>query len=133
MTKVAGRRLAWAALLLAVAVAFCIGTTDRRSPTDAERVMDIATTVACPACAGESAANSQAPAAVYVRNQIAKGVAAHQSDDQIRAGLAASYGNSILLTPPSHGVQSIVWILPVAALVAAAAGLAFTFRRWRRA
>ncbi len=95
--------------------------------------MDIAATVACPACAGESAANSQAPAARNVRNQIAGGVAEHKSDDEIRAELVASYGDSILLTPPSRGVQSIVWVLPVAGLVIGLAGLAFTFLRWRAA
>lgn len=131
MTKTTGRRLAWVALLVGVAIAFYVGTTDRSPATDRERVMDIAATVACPACAGESAANSQAPAARNVRNEIAAGVAAHKSDDQIRADLAASYGDSILLTPPSHGAASIVWILPVAGLVIGLAGLVYTFRRWR--
>jgi cytochrome c-type biogenesis protein CcmH/NrfF len=127
------KRVAWMALLVAVAVALYIGTTDRTAPSADERVRDIAATVACPACAGESAADSGATAAVFVRNEISRRVAAGESDDQIRAALAASYGDSILLTPPGTGAASLVWILPVAGLVAAFAGLGFTFRRWRAA
>jgi cytochrome c-type biogenesis protein CcmH len=131
VSRVTGRRLGWTALVVAVAAAFYVGTTDRSAASDQERVMSIAATVACPACAGESAANSQAPAARNVRNEIANGVAAHKSDDEIRAQLVAAYGDSILLTPPSGGAASIVWILPVAGLVIGLAALTYTFRRWR--
>jgi cytochrome c-type biogenesis protein CcmH len=121
------------AVALAVAVAFYIGITDRTVPTADQRVHDIATTVACPACAGESAADSAAPAAVFIRNDIARRVGEGQSDDEIRAALVTAYGDSILLTPPSSGAASLVWILPVAGLVIAFAALGFTFRRWRAA
>jgi len=125
------RRLAWAAVGVAVVVALAIAVTDRAPRTDAERVDAIAATVACPACAGESARDSVARAAQIVRNEIATRVAAGESDDEIRAALADSYGDSILLTPPRSGAASLVWVLPVAGLVVALAGLGFTFRRWR--
>jgi cytochrome c-type biogenesis protein CcmH/NrfF len=125
------RRVAWAALAATVAIALYVGVTDRDRRTDAERVDDVAASVACPACAGESARDSQAPAAVNVRREIARRVAAGESDDQIREALAAAYGESILLTPPRTGTASLVWVLPVVGLVVALAALGFTFRRWR--
>ncbi len=45
--------------------------------------------------------------------------------------LAARYGERILLTPGRSGLVGLVWALPVAALVAALAGVALAFRRWR--
>jgi cytochrome c-type biogenesis protein CcmH/NrfF len=38
----------------------------------------------------------------------------------------------VLLVPKASGFDALVWVLPVAALVCAAAGLAVTFRRWKR-
>jgi cytochrome c-type biogenesis protein CcmH len=125
------RRIAWVALLVVAGVALYIGVTDRTASTDADRADRIAATVACPVCAGESVRDSQATAALNLRREIAKRVAEGQSDDEIRSALASAYGSSILLTPPSTGAASLVWILPVAGLVVALAGLGFTFRRWR--
>ena len=38
----------------------------------------------------------------------------------------------MLLTPTATGVTTLVWIIPVVALVLAIAGLAVAFRRWKR-
>jgi hypothetical protein len=35
------------------------------------------------------------------------------------------------MTPSGSGTASLVWVLPVAALVGGLAALAFAFRRWR--
>ena len=48
------------------------------------------------------------------------------------AVIESSFGGRILLVPKASGFDALVWALPVAALVCAVAGLAFTFRRWRR-
>ncbi|MBW8827586.1 MAG: cytochrome c-type biogenesis protein CcmH [Acidobacteria bacterium] len=125
------RRLAWLAALVVALIALVIGTTDRSNPSAAERVDHIAATVRCPACRGESARDSNAPAAANVRAEIARRVRAGQSDDQIRDALVAAYGDSILLTPPRSGWGGLVWVLPVMALVCGLAGVAFAFRRWR--
>jgi len=125
------RRVAWAVLLVVVAVALVIGVTDRSPATAEERAHNIAETVMCPACSGETVANSQAPVAVNIRKQIAKRVDEGQSDGEIRDALAATYGERIILNPPKSGIAGLVWVLPVAGLVAAVAGLVVAFRRWR--
>jgi cytochrome c-type biogenesis protein CcmH len=126
------RKVAWAALAVVVAVALVIGVTDRSPASDEERAHDIARTVMCPACSGETVADSQAPVAVNIRRQIAQRVADGESGEEIRDALAATYGERILLNPPKSGLAGLVWVLPVAALVIASAGLFFAFRRWRQ-
>lgn len=124
------RKVAWAALGAVVAVALIIGVTDRSPATDQERAHRIGRTVMCPACSGETVTDSQAPVAVNIRRQISQRISAGESDDEIRDALATAYGERVILTPPKSGVAGLVWVLPVAALVAAAAGLVLAFRRW---
>ena len=126
------RRLSWLALVAVVAVALVIGVTDRSPATADERARRIGETVMCPACSGETVADSQAPVAVNIRRQIADKVEEGRSDREIRDELAATYGERVILNPPRSGVAGLVWVLPVAGLVAAAAGLVVAFRRWGR-
>jgi cytochrome c-type biogenesis protein CcmH len=76
-------------------------------------------------------ANSDAPAAQAGRDEILRRVKAGQSDAEIRAFFVSRYGDAILLDPPRSGFSTVVWVLPVLAVVAAVAGLAIAFRRWR--
>jgi cytochrome c-type biogenesis protein CcmH/NrfF len=122
----------WALLLIVVAGALAVGTTDRDVVTDAERAQRVAKSVRCPTCRGQSVADSDAPAAANVRTDIERRVADGQSDDEIRDALAARFGTSILLNPPRSGVAGLVWVLPVAGLAFAGGGLVLAFRRWRR-
>ena len=66
-----------------------------------------------------------------IRERIDAQIEAGASDAQIRDELAAAYGERVLLTPGRSGVSSLVWTLPVVAVVVAFAGLAYAFRRWR--
>jgi cytochrome c-type biogenesis protein CcmH len=120
--------------LLAVVVigALAFGVRDRDPQTDEERAQSVAETVACPACAGQSVANSDAPAAANLRADISRRIADGQSADEIRAAYAARFGEDILLNPPRSGTAALVWVIPVVAVVAAGSGLALAFRRWRR-
>jgi cytochrome c-type biogenesis protein CcmH len=124
------RRLAWLGLAAVVLVALFIGVTDRQPATAEERARSIGDSVMCPACSGESVTNSQAPVAVNIRRQIKTRVDQGQSDQEIRDALANAYGKRVILNPPKSGIAGLVWVLPVAALVAAVAGLVVAFRRW---
>jgi cytochrome c-type biogenesis protein CcmH len=99
--------------------------------TPAERIDAIAKTVKCPVCPGESVYESRNSVALNIKNEIAREVRAGQTDDEIRAGLADKYGDSILLVPRTTGIDSVVWVLPVVVLVVGAVGLGLAFRRWR--
>ena len=128
-----GRRLAgWLAMLAIVVGALLVGVTDDGGPrTDGERARDLSASIACPTCDGQSVADSDSSAARNVRTFVERRIADGETDGQIRDELAARYGERILLTPGRSGLAGLVWVLPVAVLVAALAGVALAFRRWR--
>ncbi len=125
-------RLPWLLMAIVLAVAFAIGAQGRSGPvTEAQRVRHIASEIRCPTCRNQSAAESDAAAAKAVRDEITRRVHDGQSDGEIVAFLVSRYGSDILLKPESNGVASLVWALPVVAVVVALACLAVAFRRWR--
>jgi len=127
-----GRLVGWLALVVVLVGALGYGVTDDGGPRSAgDRARNLAESIACPQCDGQSVADSDSDAANGIRTLIDERIAAGASDAEIRDELAAAYGERVLLTPGRSGVSSLVWTLPVVALVAAVAGLAFAFRRWR--
>lgn len=127
------RAFSYVAMAVVASAALAIGVLDEGSArTVEERVQDVASTIRCPQCRSQSAADSDAPTAQAVRVEIAERIDEGQSDDEIRAYFASAYGDEILLNPPRSGVGALVWIIPVVALVVGGAGLALAFRRWKR-
>jgi len=118
-------------MAVVVVVALAVGSRRGDDATDEDRVRAIASTVKCPKCQGQSAATSDAPSAAAIRVDIARRVRRGESADEIRAYLARSFGEDILLTPARSGAGGVVWALPVAAVVVAFVGLGFAFRRWQ--
>ena len=57
----------------------------RSAPTAEDRVANVARTVKCPTCAGESVAESNAPASQAIRADIAERIQSGQTDDEIRS------------------------------------------------
>lgn len=126
------RALPWLACVVVLAVALVVGARDADRPaTEADRVSAIAREVRCPTCRGLSAAESDAKAAQAIRDEITSRARAGESDGEIRAFLVSRYGRDILLRPEATGVSALVWALPVAGVVCAAAGLVVAFHRWR--
>ncbi len=129
----AGRAwLAWAAIAVVLAVALSWGAVRDPGPqTDQDRVTVIARTIKCPGCAGETVAESNAASSREIRADIARRIDQGQSDDEIRAHYAATYGSSILLTPEGSGASALVWAIPVVVVGLTAFGLVVVFRRRR--
>jgi cytochrome c-type biogenesis protein CcmH len=126
------RLIGWLAMAAVLVVALAIGVADDGGPrTPEERARNLAETIACPACDGQSVAESDAAASRGIRTLIAERIDQGASDDTIRDELVATWGESILLTPDSSGVGGLVWVLPVVALVLAFAGVGYVFWRWR--
>jgi cytochrome c-type biogenesis protein CcmH len=126
------RRLGWLALAVVLVGALVVGITDDRGPrSPGDRARNLAESIACPQCDGQSVADSDSDAADALRELIDTRIDAGASDAEIRDEIAAAYGERVLLTPGRSGVSSLVWTLPVAAVVLAFAGLALAFRRWR--
>jgi len=124
----------WLGLAIVLAVALMVGAVRGRSPSsNSQRIDAIAKTIKCPSCRSESVFESKAPSAEAIRNEIARQVGQGRSDAEVRAYISNRFGGDLLLVPSTTGISSLVWILPVVAIVLALAGLAMAFRRWRLA
>lgn len=126
------RRIGWL-LIAAVAIVAAVvaAASSRPAATPAERAYDLKQATLCPVCDGQSVLESNAPAAAAMRRQIDAWVDAGHSDVEIRAELAAAYGDDVNALPRGDGIGTLVWALPIAAFAAAAAGLWAALRRWR--
>ena len=121
---------AWV-LRIVVVGALAYGTLDDGGPrSSGGRARNLAETIACPQCDGQSVADSDSEAAKGIRLRIDERIADGASDAQIRDELAAAYGERVLLTPGRSGVSSLGWTLPVVAVVVACAGLAYALASW---
>lgn len=119
--------------LIAVALLAVGANRDAGPLTQSERIDAITKRLACPTCDGESVYVSRAPAAEAIRKQVARDVAGgSMSDDDIVGGIADSFQAKVLLVPRATGFDSLVWVIPIAVLICAVAGLAAAFRRWGR-
>ncbi len=116
--------------VMIVAMAYGVITADTGPRTEAERAFDIKETILCPVCDGQNVLESNAPIATSIRVFIDEAVAAGDTDDEIRRQLVERYDEGINAKPPATGLGSLVWILPVAGLIAVVASLVFSFRRW---
>jgi cytochrome c-type biogenesis protein CcmH/NrfF len=107
-------------LLLAVALLLlAAGTAVWRSAAPVkEDAGTIAAQLVCPACQGESVAQSQSPMAAAMRDTIAQQLAAGRSADQVRQWFVDRYGRQILADPPHGGLGVLLWLLPAAAAAA---------------
>jgi cytochrome c-type biogenesis protein CcmH len=127
------RRWSWIVIFALVLVALVRNAVDDGpAPTTEERVRHIASAMKCPVCRSQSVADSDSAAAKSIKVEVQRRVAQGQSDSEIRAAIASTYGEDVQLTPSASGFAGLVWILPVVALVVALAALSATFARWRR-
>lgn len=106
--------LAGAIVVMALALITLVAT----APSQADRVERIGTQIKCPVCQGESIANSPADMARDMMALVEERVAAGFGDDEIIGELLASYSGAVLLDPPASGATLLLWIAPVAALIA---------------
>lgn len=115
-----------AMLLLATVITLGLVTAP---PPHGDRADALAQRLRCPVCQGESVADSPSDTAAAIRAQIAEMVAAGRSDADILEHYVERYGRWVLLDPPARGDTLLLWLLPLAALLA---GLAAIVTRRRR-
>jgi len=120
------------AVLVAMATSVAIVVTADDPPaTDDERAYDLKATTLCPECDGQNVLESNAPVAAAIRQQIDELVDDGLTDDEIRRFLTQQYGEEVDARPPRSGFASVVWIVPVIAVVVGGVWLGWSFRDWR--
>lgn len=120
--------------MAAIASALLIfgGLRDSGPLSQQDHIDAITMRLACPTCQGESVYVSRASAAEAIRAEVARQVGSGlRTDDETIAYIEQRFGGQVLLVPRSTGIDSLVWALPVAALIAGAAALVIVFRKWR--
>ena len=123
----------WVLLMFVVAGFLAVGTTRDSGPrTPEQRVESITRRLACPVCDGESVYESANDASAAIRSEVRTQVTqTDATDDEIIAYIVQQFGARTQLLPKATGFESLVWVLPAAALVCACVGLFFAFRRWK--
>ena len=109
--------VAWTAVALA------------QDPALERRVTNLAHELRCLVCQNQTLADSNAPLAVDLRNQIREQLAAGKSERDVVDFMVARYGDFVLYRPPLKASTVLLWVGPFAALIA---GFYFLARFLRR-
>ncbi|HZP13078.1 MAG TPA: cytochrome c-type biogenesis protein [Nevskiaceae bacterium] len=83
----------------------------------------------CLVCQNQSIAESNAPLAADLRDQVSAQIIAGKSDDEILDYLTARYGDFVRYRPPLNSRTFLLWFSPGLLLIA---GLAIAWRVARR-
>jgi len=102
------------------------------APEDA-RCQALIAELRCLVCQNQSIAESNAPLAADLREQVRTQIAAGRSDAEILEFLTARYGDFVLYRPPFKLRTWLLWIGPFALLGVAALTAAFFIHRSRKA
>jgi len=100
-----------------------------QSPDLDKRVSALAEELRCLVCQNQTLADSHAPLAIDLRNQIREQLAGGASEREVREYMVARYGDFVLYRPPLKMTTVALWLGPFALVIA---GLALLVRRLRR-
>lgn len=98
-----------------------------------QRTNEIGHLLRCPVCQGMAISDSPAEMAVNMKGQVRELLSRGYTEDQILKYFELSYGQFVLLKPKFEGVNAMVWLLPVLALLIGAAIVFIKLRKLERA
>jgi len=110
-----------ALLLLAIATAAAPAkeaAPAAQDPVLEKRVMTLAEELRCLVCQNQTLADSNAPLAEDLRNQIRERMREGNSDAQVVEYLVARYGDFVLYRPPLKATTVLLWFGPLLLLAA---------------
>jgi cytochrome c-type biogenesis protein CcmH len=91
-----------------------------QNPELDKRVAALAEELRCLVCQNQTLADSNAPLAVDLRNQIREQLAKGASERDVREFMVARYGDFVLYRPPLKASTIVLWIGPFILLLAGA-------------
>jgi cytochrome c-type biogenesis protein CcmH len=91
-----------------------------------KRVANLADELRCLVCQNQTLAESTAPLAVDLRNQIREQLKAGKTERDVRAFMVERYGDFVLYRPPFKATTLLLWIGPFLLL---ALGIWLFYRR----
>jgi cytochrome c-type biogenesis protein CcmH len=99
------------------------------NPAAERRMMALAAELRCLQCQNQTLADSEAPLAVDLRQEIRELIAKNQSDEQIKAYLVARYGDFVLYRPPVKSKTLVLWFGPAVVLLGGLLALYLALKR----
>src|SRR5437763_5744225 len=93
------------------------------------RTDEIGALLRCPVCQGLSVADSPSTMARNMKAEVREKLAAGYDQEQILADFERSYGEFVRLEPRMRGVNLVVWLGPLAALVGGGAVVTWLLKR----
>ena len=123
------RLLALLPLLFAASVAAKEAAPAAADPALEKRVMALAEELRCLVCQNQTLADSNAPLAEDLRNQLREKMREGKSDAEVVDFLVERYGDFVLYRPPFKATTMLLWLGPFLLLVL---GFAVLLRRVRR-
>jgi cytochrome c-type biogenesis protein CcmH len=97
-----------------------------------DQINAVARELYCPLCNGVRLDTCDLQACIQMRQVISDKLAAGVPKEQIKQEFVTEYGPKVLGEPPSSGLDLLAWIVPIVAIIAGAAWLLITARRWTR-
>ena len=96
------------------------------------RTNEVSALLRCPVCQGLSVADSPSEMAVNMKGQVRELLARGYTEEQILEYFERSYGQFVRLKPTFEGVNALVWVIPVIALLIGVAIVVVAIRRLGR-
>jgi len=101
-------------------------------PVLEERVTAVASELRCLVCQNQTLADSNAPLAVDLRNQIRERMREGASERDIIGFMVERYGDFVLYRPPWKATTWFLWLGPIALMIGGLAVLYYRLARRRR-
>lgn len=98
-------------------------------PVLEQRVLAISSELRCLVCQNQTIADSNAPLAIDLKNQVREKLKQGQSNSQILDFMVARYGDFVLYRPPFKASTVVLWLGPLLLL---AVGIFVLFHRLMR-
>lgn len=98
-------------------------------PAVEARLKALSQELRCLVCQNQTLADSAAPLAEDLRQEIREKIAEGMSDKEITDYLVARYGNFVRYRPPVESQTLLLWVGPSLLLIAGFTGLWLTLRR----
>lgn len=118
--------------LMVIGVVWCISAGRANGPKSLDqRLYDVTSQIQCPACNGESVANSSSQVAADMRSVAREKLLEGNSEAQVLQYFRNRYGDTILESPPKQGFTLLIWWAPVLMLIAGLVILWTVAREWR--
>jgi len=125
----------WLFTGLLVLVNTCFGSAEPllfSSEELEQRYLELTQELRCLVCQNQNLADSDAPLAQDLRQEIHTMLESGQSNSQIKSFLVDRYGDFVLYRPPVGGNTLMLWLVPLLLLIAGAGVVFAVVRRYNR-